>query len=82
MIGPVTADPTCTRCGRRMVWIGIGPGAVPECPLRCAPVPPNSRCPKCRSLKIEKYTLYQFPIPSDTWHCWDCGKIFDKKDAV
>ena len=81
------ADPQCERCGLRKVWIGIGPGAVPECPKGCDPVLPGSKCPHCRSLKIEPFEMGvagwfgAFGNP-DCWHCIDCGKVFSKKDAI
>lgn len=82
----MVADPICERCGRAKVWIGIGPGAEPICPQSCAPVLPGTRCPKCKSFKIEPFyfvTMFGIPVKSDnTMHCIDCGKVFDKKDAL
>ena len=78
------ADPTCDRCGRPKVWIGIGSGAVPVCLDGCAPVLPNTRCPKCRSFDIEPFDQWNgwYPPPADQHHCVPCGAVFAKKDAV
>lgn len=83
-----TAEPHCKRCSIKMVFIGIGGGAEPACPIDCTPVPAGDKCPGCLSLKIERFDtlgwLYgQYGVGTDdtNWHCLDCGKVF-AEDAI
>lgn len=76
------ADPKCPRCSLLMVWIGVGGGALPQCPKNCDPIPPGSRCPGCSSLEIEPYDGASFMVMIPDYHCRSCGKVFWKKDAL
>lgn len=78
----MNANPRCDRCSAALVWIGIGPGAEPFCPRDCAPIDPGTRCPKCKSLKIEPYSVVGYFIVLPDTHCVDCGNVFWKKDAL
>jgi DNA-directed RNA polymerase subunit RPC12/RpoP len=78
------AEPRCKRCGIKMIYIGIGGAAEPICPIDCAPVPHGDKCPGCLSLKIERFyttAVYWFGMSAaaPSWHCLDCGKVFDEK---
>ncbi len=76
----MNGNPTCSHCGRLMVWIGISGSAEACCPV----VDCKKKCPHCLSKAIEQFhrepsMFFGVPVFADNiyeMHCIDCGKVW------
>lgn len=76
-------SPVCGRCKAPAVYIGIGPAAELACKYDC-----EGRCPKCYSIEVEPFTLWNgfgtlsTAASDDVMHCLACGRLFEQDGTL
>ncbi len=73
------ANPVCSRCFSKKVWIGIGPGAEAVCIKDCS----GYWCPICRiqAQEVEVYASDQISTEHMIW-CVACNTRYHKEIAA